>query len=130
MIRALGFPDTRTEPSYPCRQAPALPDPNAPLFAFSFKQPWLGVFTVPKNKFVLRVEHMAELTRLAREFNKYRPSGEDAVGMSDVLNAALDFVLSHPMSFTDIEKQEQMRERMAEVAYRRAFLRFLRHENL
>jgi len=130
MLRALASPGSSPARAYPSLPRPALPDPDAPLFAFTFRHPWLGVYTMPHHRFVLRVEHEPELKRLAHEFNKYRPSGEDAVSVSNVVNAALDFVLSHHLSFMDLEKQEQMRERMAEAAYRRAFLRFLRCETL
>jgi hypothetical protein len=128
MLNALERPSVRLWPSYPAHQWPSLPDPDAPLFDFSFKQPWLGVFTMPRQRFVLRVEHVPELMRLAQEFNKHRPSGEEAVGMSNIVTAALDFVLAHPLCLADVPRQEQIRERMAEAVYRRSFLRYLRHE--
>lgn len=130
MIEALSRPSFTPAPSYPAHHhaRPVLPDPDAPLFDFNFKQPWLGVYTMPRQRLVLRVEHVPELMRLANEFNKHRPSGEEAVGISNVVTAALDLVLGHHLSFAELRRQEDIREKMGEVVYRRALLRFLRHD--
>lgn len=119
--------ERRAPVPYPAHHHLPAFDPDAPLFDFNFKQPWLGLFTMPRERFVLRVEHMPELARLAHEFNKNRPSGEDAVGPSNIVNAALDFILAHQFTLSDVPRQENIRERMAEVVYRRAFLRYMRH---
>ena len=126
MIDALDRPRHRMTPHQPAHHWRPLPDPDAPLFDFQFKQPWIGVYEMPRQRFVLRSEHVPELLRLAHEFNKHRPSGEEAVGVSNIVTAALDFVLSHHLNFSDLRRQEEIRERMAEAAYKRAFLRFLR----
>ena len=106
-------------------EKPAISTEANPLFKYTFKRPWFGEYTTKDCKFVLRVEHFPELMRLVNEFNKTRPDDEFPVSVSDIVSAALDFVLDHPLVLAGLEKPEQIREVMAGAVYRKAILRFI-----
>jgi hypothetical protein len=108
------------------RQAPAA----AALFRFVFKKGYGGLYSNRHDKFVLREEHIAELKRLVREHNGEYPGRAEAISMSDIVNAALDFALEHPMAFQYRATPATLRDALAREVYRRAFLHFLRQEVL
>lgn len=45
--------------------------------------------------------------------------------LSDIVGAALDFVLDHPVSFKGLKESSQARDAIASAVQRRAFARFL-----
>lgn len=99
---------------------PKVVEPN-PFFRFRFKRPWFGTYTTKDYKFVLRVEHFPELMRLVNEFNKTRPEDEFPISVSDIVSAALDFVLDHPVVLTGLKRPEEIREVIATTVYRKAY---------
>ena len=105
--------------------------PSAPanaLFRFIFRKGYSGIYSNRHDKFVLREEHIAELKRLMKEHNGEYPGRTEAVSMSDIVNAALDFALEHPMAFQYRSNSSNLRDALAREIYRRAFLHFMRHE--
>ena len=107
------------EPVVPERE-PKPAEPN-PFFRFQFKRPWFGEYTTKQYKFVLRVEHFPELLRLVSEFNKAKSPDEFPVGVSDIVSAALDFVLEHRLVLAGLRRPEEIREEIALSVYRKAF---------
>lgn len=125
-LDALGVPQEEyhhAKEVAPPAKPPRPEDPN-PFFKFRFKRPWFGEYTTKDYKFVLRVEHFPELMRLVNEFNKTRPDDEFPISVSDIVSAALDFVLDHPVVLTGLKKPEEIREVIATTVYRKAYWPF------
>jgi len=104
--------------------AEAAPQTHAPL-RYQFRRTYGEVYTNKDCKFVLREEHVADLLRLYHEFNKHRPEDAMPMTLSDIVGAALDFVLDHPVSFQGLKESSQARDAIASAVQRRAFTRFL-----
>ncbi|MDD5657025.1 MAG: hypothetical protein PHF00_07205 [Elusimicrobia bacterium] len=104
--------------------------PAAALFRFQFKKQYGGLYSNRHDKFVLREEHIAELKRLVREHNGEYPGRTEAISLSDIVNAALDLALEHPMAFQYRATAATLRDALGREVYRRAFLHFMRHEVL
>lgn len=105
---------------------PVLPAKPAtvPLFSFEFKKKYSGLYTNRHERFVLREEHVAELKRVVAEYNRARPRHIPALSMSDVVNAALNFILEHPVALARLGKPEEFRDSLAKEIYRKAFFHF------
>ncbi len=99
----------------------------AALFRFPYRRRYGGLYTNRHDRFVLREEHVAELRRVVAEHNKER-RGLDAISMSDVLNACLDFALEHPAAFRDRRAASELRDSLAHEVYRKALVHFMLHE--
>lgn len=113
-----------------CRSEAGRTPPSAipPLFRFPFQRQYSRLYSNRHDKFVLREEHVAELKRLVKEHNSERGSRVEALSMSDIVNAALDFAFEHPLAFHARVSPDNLRESLAREAYRKAFLHFMRHE--
>ncbi len=111
---------------------PALPSKPAtvPLFSFEFKKKYGGLYTNRHDRFVLREEHVAELKRVVAEYTRARPRHIPALSMSDVVNAALDFVFEHPVALARLGKPEEFRDGLAKEIMRKAFFHFTFHDLL
>lgn len=112
-----------TEPA-PAPHADAAPRAHGPL-RYQFRRTYGEIYTNKDCKFVLREEHVADLLRLYNEFNKQRPEDAAPMTLSDIVGAALDFVLDHPVSFQGLKEASQARDAIASAVQRRAFSRFL-----
>lgn len=109
-----------------------LPDPGevkpARLpFRFEFRKGYYSIYTTQGDKFILREEHLAELRRLSTEYNRYNLKRTTPLSMSDIINAALDFVFEHALNLRSLESAEEVRDAIAKEVYRKAFFQFLRH---
>ena len=104
--------------------------PAAALFRFVFRKEYGGIYSNRHDKFVLREEHIGELKRLVKEHNGEYPRLTEAISMSDIVNAALDFALEHPMAFQYRATPATLRDALSREVYRRAFLHFMRSEVL
>ena len=100
-----------------------------PLFGFQFQRRYEGLYTNRHDKFVLREEHVAELKRIAQERRREHHGRGEGISISDIVNAALDFALEHPMAFQRGSSHD-LRESLAREVYCKAFLHFMRHELL
>lgn len=98
-----------------------------PLFGFQFQKRYEGLYTNRHEKFVLREEHLAELKRIVRENHRDRGGRGEGIGMSDIINAALDFALEHPSAFIRNGSGE-LRDSLAREVYCKAFFHFMRHD--
>ena len=116
--------DRRTDAPRP----PMAPLGVPPLFRFPFLKQYGWLYSNRHHKFVLREEHIEELKRLVKEHNGDRSFRADALSMSDIVNAALDFALEHPIAFHCRVSPDTLRESLAREVYRKAFLHFMRHE--
>ena len=115
----------------PPAQEPAQPRPSAPaLFRFPFRKRYEGLYSNKHERLVLRVEHIEEMRRLVNEHNRECPGRGGPLSVSDIVNAALDFALEHPVAYQYSVDPDQLRETLAKEVYRRAFLHFARHEML
>lgn len=123
--------------------APSAPRPEArpdshagggappPQLRYQFRREYSEIFTNKDCKFVLREEHVADILRLYHEFNKHRHEDALPMTLSDIVNAALDFVLDHPVSFKGLAEASQARDAIASAVQRKAFARLLPvYENL
>ena len=106
------------------------PPSAAALFRFVFKKEYGGIYSNRHDRFVLREEHISELKRLVKEHNGEYPGMTEAISMSDIVNAALDFALEHPMAFQYRATPATLRDALSREVYRRAFLHFMRSEVL
>ncbi len=120
----------RAEPPAPAASRPA-PRPESqphdgrtPL-RYEFQRQYGELFTNKDCKFVLREEHVADLLQLYNDFNKHRPEDALPMSLSDIVSAALDFVLDHPVSFKGLTEASQARDAIASAVQRRAFARLL-----
>ena len=95
-----------------------------PMFRFDFKRHYEGIYTNRHERFVLRDEHVAELKRIMKEFNRERPRFLPALSASDVINAALDFAFEHPLALARLGKPEEYRDALAREVYRKAYFHF------
>ena len=95
-----------------------------PLFRFDFKRHYEGLYTNRHDKFVLREEHVAELKRLIKDYNRDRPLLMPVLSASDVVNAALDFVFEHPLVLARLGKPDDYRNALAREVYRKAYFHF------
>jgi len=102
--------------------------PPTALFRFTFRKGYGNLYTNRHEKFVLREEHVSELKRLMKEHNAAYHGFTEAVSMSDIVNAALDFAFEHPMAFKYRSNSATLRDALAREVYRQAFLHFMRHE--
>ncbi|MDE2141455.1 MAG: hypothetical protein KGJ84_03450 [Elusimicrobia bacterium] len=109
-------------------KAPLAPLGVPPLFRFPFQKQYSRLYSNRHDKFVLREEHIAELKRLVKEHNSDRSFRAEALSMSDIVNAALDFALEHPIAFHCRVSPDTLRESLSREVYRKAFLHFMRHE--
>lgn len=114
----------RAEAPPPAAPRPAPYDGRAPL-RYEFRRQYGELFTNKDCKFVLREEHVADLLRLYNEFNKHRTEDALPMSLSDIMTAALDFVLDHPVSFKGLTEASQARDAIASAVQRRAFARLL-----
>jgi len=103
---------------------------TVPLFSFEFKKRYSGMYTNKHERFVLREEHVTELKRVVADYNRARLRHVPVLSMSDVVNAALDFVLEHPVALTRIGKPDEFRDGLAKEIYRKAFFHFTFHDLL
>ena len=108
------------------RQKPA----TIPLFGFEFKRRYGGLYTNRHDRFVLREEHVAELKRVTAEYNKAHERRIPALSMSDVVNAALDFVFEHPVALARLQNPNDFRDDLAKEIYRKAFVYFVLNDLL
>ncbi len=123
--------ETMPHPHHDRRVAmPALPAKPAtvPLFNFEFKKKYGGLYTNRHERFVLREEHVTELKHVVAEYNRARPRHIPALSMSDVVNAALDFVFEHPVALARLGKPEDFRNGLAKEIMRKAFFHFAFHD--
>ena len=97
----------------------------AALFGFEFKKPYGELYTSSHDRFVLREEHVAELKRVTAEYNKAHERRIPALSMSDVVNAALDFVFEHPVALARLQNPNEFRGDLAKEIYRKAFVHFV-----
>ena len=95
-----------------------------PLFRFDFKRRYEGIFTNRHDRFVLRDEHVAELKRVMKDYNRERPRLMPALSASDIINAALDFAFEHPVALARLGNPEEYRDALAREVYRKAFFHF------
>ena len=102
----------------------------AALFGFKFKRQYGVHYTNRHDRFVLREEHIAELKRVTAEYNKAHECRINALSMSDVVNAALDFVFEHPVALARLQNPDDFREDFAKEVYRRAFVHFVLNDLL
>ncbi len=113
---------------------PALPaqarPPVVPLFRFDYKRSYGGLYTNRHERFVLREEHVAELKRLTGDFNRERGHLTPVLSLSDVVNAALDFVFEHPVALARLGKPGEFRDALAREIYRKAYFHFAFHDLL
>lgn len=113
-------------------QAPEPPQPRqavSALFRFPFQKRYGGLYSNKHERFVLREEHIAQLKLMVNEHNKDRGKA-GPLSMSDIINAALDFALEHPVAFQYSVQPNHLRETLAREVYRKSFLHFVRHEIL
>lgn len=108
----------------PAPRSEAAPQAHGPL-RYQFQRTYGDLYTNKDCKFVLREEHVADLLRLYNEFNRHRPEDAMPMTLSDIVGAALDFVLDHPISFQGLKENSQARDAIASAVQRRAFARFL-----
>jgi len=97
------------------------------MFRFRFSQPIGGLYSNDHDRFFLREEHIAELKRLVREYNRQRLLLHSPLSMSDLVNACLDFVFSHKLNFKELPDSDNARDFIAREVYRRAFFRFIEY---
>ncbi len=95
-----------------------------PLFRFDYKRRYEGIFTNRHDRFVLRDEHVAELKRVMKDYNRERPRLMPALSASDIINAALDFAFEHPVALARLGNPEEYRDALAREVYRKAFFHF------
>ena len=79
-----------------------------PLFRFDFKRYYEGIYTNRHDRFVLRDEHVTELKRVMKDYNRERPRLMPALSASDIINAALDFAFEHPVALARLGKPEEI----------------------
>jgi hypothetical protein len=103
---------------------------TVPLFGFDFKRRYGGLYTNRHDRFVLREEHVAELKRVTTEYNRSRARNMPVLSMSDIVNAALDFALEHPVALARLGKPEEYRDGLAKEIYRKAYFHFTFHDLL
>lgn len=121
----------RSAPLAPARRPEARPEATTgggappPQLRYQFRREYGEIFTNKDCKFVLREEHVADLLRLYHEFNKHRHEDALPMTLSDIVNAALDFVLDHPVSFKGLAEASQARDAIASAVQRKAFARLL-----
>ncbi len=104
--------------------------PAVPMFRFQFQKHYGGLYTNRHDRFVLRDEHIVELKRLVKEHNSERGPRTEPLSMSDIVNAALDLALEHPLAFHGGANPDHLRDALGREVYRNAFLHFIRHEML
>ena len=109
---------------------PASKSAIPPLFGFRFKRYYGGLYTNRHDRFVLREEHVAELKRVTAEYNKAHERRIPALSMSDVVNAALDFVFEHPVALARLQNPDDFRDDLAKEIYRKAFVHFVLNDLL
>jgi hypothetical protein len=115
--------------SYPDSARDSRPSEVPRLFRFSFQRRYGGLYSNRHHKFVLREEHIEELTRLAKEHNRDRSGSAEPLSISDIVNTALDFALEHPGAFlTHRRGGTELRESLAHEVYRKALVHFMIHE--
>lgn len=107
--------------------APSEVKPAKLPFRFEFRKGYYSIYTTQGEKFVLREEHLVELRRLTTEYNRYNRNRTTPLSMSDIINAALDFVFEHALNLRTLESTEEVRDAIAKEVYRKAFFQFLRH---
>lgn len=99
------------------------------LFRFSFQRRYSGLYSNRHYKFVLREEHIEELTRLVKEHNRERSGTAEPLSASDIVNTALDFALEHHEAFLAYRRGgPELRETLAHEVYRKALVHFMIHE--
>ena len=111
-------------------RAPGVKTDMASLFGFKFKRDYGCLYTTRHDRFVLREEHVAELKRVTTEYNKAHARRIPALSMSDVLNAALDFIFEHPVALARLQHPDDFREDLAKEIYRKAFVHFVLNDLL
>jgi hypothetical protein len=119
--------ETMTHSHHDPRPAPPFIAPKpapVPMFGFDFKRRYSGLYTNRHERFVLREEHVDELKRVATEYNRARPRHVPVLSMSEVVNAALDFVFEHPVALARLGTPEEFRDGLAKEIYRKAFFHF------
>ena len=95
-----------------------------PLFRFDYKRRYEGIFTNRHDKFVLRDEHVDELKRVMKDYNRERPRLMLALSASDIINAALDFAFEHPVALARLGAPEEYRDALAREVLRKAYFHF------
>lgn len=96
-----------------------------PMFRFDFKRRYEGIFTNRHDRFVLRDEHVDELKRLMKDYNRdSRPRMTAALSASDIINAALDFAFEHPVALARMGNPDEYRDALAREVYRKAYFHF------
>jgi len=123
------FPSLPSLPHIPVLSRPLPPSSPAkpavvPLFRFDFKRRYEGIFTNRHDRFVLRDEHVAELKRVMKDYNRERPRMMPALSASDIINAALDFAFEHPGALARLGQPEDYRDALAREVYRKAYFHF------
>ena len=106
---------------------PRWSDSGRPRSRFEFAQNHCGLYSNKHDRFVLREEHIQTLKRLCQEHNRHRILPHRVMSMSDVVNAALDFVFSHQLSFKELPDPANARDIIAREAHRKVFLRAAQH---
>lgn len=95
-----------------------------PLFHFDYKRHYSELYSNRHDRFVLRDEHVAELKRVMKDFNRARERLFPPLTMSDIVNAALDFAFEHPVALARLGKPEEYRDALAREVYRKAYFHF------
>ena len=95
-----------------------------PLFQFDYKRHYSELYSNRHDRFVLRDEHVVELKRVMKDYNRARERRFPPLTMSDVVNAALDFAFEHPVALARLGKPEEYRDALAREVYRKAFFHF------
>ena len=98
--------------------------PVIPLFRFDYKRRYEGIFTNRHDRFVLRDEHVAELKRVMKDYNRERLRLMPPLSASDIINAALDFAFEHPVALARLGNPEEYRDALAREVYRKAYFHF------
>ncbi|MDE2491544.1 MAG: hypothetical protein KGM24_11900 [Elusimicrobia bacterium] len=124
------LPPLPSLPPAPRSTPPGGKPATVPLFRFDFRREYGGIYTNRHDRFLLREEHVAELKRLSAEFNRDRVYLAPPLSMSDVVNAALDFVFEHPVALVRLNRAGEFRDALAREVYRKAFFHFAFHELL
>lgn len=103
---------------------------TVPLFRFAYQRSYEELYTNRHDRFLLRGEHVEELKRVVREYNRERSRLMPALGASDIVNAALDFAFEHPVALARLGEPEQYRDALAREVYRKAYFHFAFNELL
>ena len=108
------------------RQDPG--DAAGGLLRFAFRRPYGGASNRLQELVLLRSDQLMELRRLVAEHNAKCGRSNEKITVSDIVGAALDLAIEHPLAFHPWTNPEDLRDSLAREVYRGALLHFIRHE--